>query len=276
MKQTTRASNGFIVTSVSEGGGLRLPPEAAGRGHVAVVYDGSLEETIDGTRRRYRQSHVEFWPAGRHAGDIRRTPGSMGLIIEFEAWRLASFIPLFPQPFDPGYVNRAEFGPVLSQVFREFHESDPASTIGLEGALLDMVTQASRWATREAQTPDWLVAAIEIVDRTYRDQISLSTVARSVDVHPTRLAEAFRNAKQMSVGEYIRRRRVDFAVALLAHSDCPIGTIAADSGFYDHAHLTRAFRSVMGMTPLEYRRRTKKALYASAANATGNGTDASV
>jgi transcriptional regulator GlxA family with amidase domain len=50
----------------------------------------------------------------------------------------------------------------------------------------------------------------------------------------------------------------------------PIGRIAADCGFYDQAHFTRAFRKHAGLPPQHYRRN-----YAGGATAdTGRGAKA--
>jgi AraC family transcriptional regulator len=58
----------------------------------------------------------------------------------------------------------------------------------------------------------------------------------------------------VSVGEYVRRERLDWAVAQLTTTDTPVATVAAEAGFADQSHFTRAFKRHTGLTPGRYRR----------------------
>jgi AraC-like DNA-binding protein len=66
------------------------------------------------------------------------------------------------------------------------------------------------------------------------------------------LARQFRIALGTSPHRYLLMRRLDFARARLAIDDSLTG-IAAEAGFADQAHFTRAFRAAFGMTPGRYR-----------------------
>ena len=55
------------------------------------------------------------------------------------------------------------------------------------------------------------------------------------------------------MGEYARRRRLDYARRQLADPDRPLAQIAADAGFADQSHLTRVFKRFTGLTPGQYR-----------------------
>jgi AraC-like DNA-binding protein len=56
------------------------------------------------------------------------------------------------------------------------------------------------------------------------------------------------------VGEYVRRLRLDWATAQLAATDTPLAVLAAEAGFADQSHFTRAFKGYAGLTPGKYRR----------------------
>jgi len=66
------------------------------------------------------------------------------------------------------------------------------------------------------------------------------------------LARQFRLALGTSPHRYLLMRRLDFARARLRESE-ELATVAADAGFADQAHFTRAFRAAFGMTPGRYR-----------------------
>lgn len=77
----------------------------------------------------------------------------------------------------------------------------------------------------------------------------------------TRLAVSVRTLQRLthrhiglSPAAMIRRRRLQEAAQLIRdQSDTDLATIAAELGYADHAHLTRDFRTVLGMAPRTYR-----------------------
>ena len=57
----------------------------------------------------------------------------------------------------------------------------------------------------------------------------------------------------------LRRRRIqEAAEAVRERADVPLADLAAELGFTDHAHLTREFRQVIGITPAAYRARARE------------------
>lgn len=76
----------------------------------------------------------------------------------------------------------------------------------------------------------------------------------------------------VSLGDWIRRERVDAAADLLARPGAArvgIATVAHRLGFADHSHFTRTFRAVRGQTPSQWRRSALAAGAAEDAGAAG-------
>jgi AraC family transcriptional regulator len=57
----------------------------------------------------------------------------------------------------------------------------------------------------------------------------------------------------MTIGDYIRTLRIEWACRELVATDQPIVEIAVQAGFCDHSHMTRVFRRMTGLTPTEFR-----------------------
>ncbi len=74
-------------------------------------------------------------------------------------------------------------------------------------------------------------------------------------MHPARLARGFRRSYGESVGERLRRLRLDAARAALERPGSDLADVAQECGFADQSHLTRAFRKAFGVTPGAFRRR---------------------
>ncbi len=67
---------------------------------------------------------------------------------------------------------------------------------------------------REPRPPRWVTCAQEYVHARFREAPQLGEIARAVDVHPARLARAFRSQLGVSIGTYVRRLRLDWSRAL--------------------------------------------------------------
>lgn len=107
---------------------------------------------------------------------------------------------------------------------------------------------------RERAMPSWLDRAREIVHHDCTGQLSLEAIARAVGVHHVHLAQVFRRTFGFTVGEYVRRLRVERGAAQLLATRRTIADIALDCGFCDQSHFTRVFKVVTSSTPGEFRR----------------------
>jgi len=87
----------------------------------------------------------------------------------------------------------------------------------------------------------------------FQESISLAEVAEFAEVHPVSLARAFRKTYHCTVGDYVRRLRIESACQKLSSSDASLVEIALSSGFSEQSHFSRTFKRLTGLTPSEYR-----------------------
>ena len=138
------------------------------------------------------------------------------------------------------------------RIAREVRESRDA--VVMESMAWELLTAA---ATPDliVDFPGWAQHAYEaIMDRATETRLGVGEVAAEIGVHPVHLARVFRAAWGCSPGELLRWRRVDRAADMLRRSDVPCAQIAAQTGFVDQSHMTRAFRATHGLAPGAYRR----------------------
>jgi AraC family transcriptional regulator len=108
-------------------------------------------------------------------------------------------------------------------------------------------------SARFAAPPTWLPEATEYLRARFRESFRVADVACAVGVHPVHLARVFRLHHGTTVGEEVRRLRIDWAAAELSSSERPLAEIAFDAGFADQSHFTRAFKARTGVPPGRYR-----------------------
>lgn len=89
--------------------------------------------------------------------------------------------------------------------------------------------------------------------------ISLKDISEAVQRNPTYLSREFASYfANLTFGEYIRKRRIEKAIQLLADPTLSLMDIAYLSGFSDQSHFTRIFKKQTGENPSEYRKKVKK------------------
>ncbi len=89
--------------------------------------------------------------------------------------------------------------------------------------------------------------------------LSVRDVAEDIGMHPVSLARAFRRCHGCSILDFIRRTRIMRACRLLDEDILPLSAIAAEMGFADQAHFTRAFRAETGLPPGAFRKLARPA-----------------
>jgi AraC-like DNA-binding protein len=91
------------------------------------------------------------------------------------------------------------------------------------------------------------------VTRHLTEQLSTARIARALRVNPDYLNRAFRKLHQLTITEYIHRRRLADAATLLRDTTQSVEEIASACGYRSVAHFRRVFQRVRGVSPLAYR-----------------------
>ncbi|MFN3210089.1 MAG: helix-turn-helix transcriptional regulator [Roseovarius sp.] len=101
-------------------------------------------------------------------------------------------------------------------------------------------------------------AQMRKVTQRFRDgggrRLSIAQMAGAVNLSESWFSLVFKNTTGMSPHQWQLTRRVEMARDLLIESDLSVADIADRLGFSDQAHLTRAFRQLVGRTPASWRR----------------------
>ena len=146
-------------------------------------------------------------------------------------------------------LSRNSLPELFLRMYYKFREMDDESLKRLEQALLDgrSVTDSDR------RFPQWLERVRNILEQRFAEPFKLSEIAAEAGVHPVHLAREFRKYFGCSVGEYLRRVRIEYACRELMGSDAAVTNIAFAAGFADQSHFSRTFKRLCGTTPGRYR-----------------------
>jgi AraC family transcriptional regulator len=127
-----------------------------------------------------------------------------------------------------------------------------------EALVLHLVRQAPASRPAETVLPEQKIAESRArIDADLGGNLSLARLAADADLSRAHFARVFQHVVHESPHRYVMRRRIERAAELLAHSDVGLREIAQDTGFSSQAHLTQLFRTRIGLTPQQYRRKRR-------------------
>lgn len=90
----------------------------------------------------------------------------------------------------------------------------------------------------------------------FAQPLDLRELADRYHVSRYYLSHAFKQITGYSLKEYLTLSRISYACQLLSGDTASVREIAEASGFHDVSNFSRSFKSVTGMTPSEYRKKT--------------------
>jgi AraC family transcriptional regulator len=242
--------------------GSRLPEHEHTDPFFTYVVRGNYVEQEGGVPRECRRGVVIFHRPNETHSNVVGPQGTASLNVEIgaEAWReLTADMVRARDIVGRALSGHAEW--LALAVWREFHNDDSASALGLDetvamlcGAIRTSVARGEfEPHTRVDRCTEYLRSHPTATPR-------LAEVAQVAGVHPMHLAKLFRKRFGYSMGEFLRRQRIAWACEELARDAGTISSIAARAGFADHAHFTRTFRRIAGCSPSWYRHHLRATL----------------
>ena len=93
----------------------------------------------------------------------------------------------------------------------------------------------------------------ELVHAKMEDDLGLDEMAQSVGLSTAHFARMFRKSTGETPHQFVLRRRVERAKAMLRAPDARVLDVAVACGFKTQQHFAQVFRDVWGVSPTEYR-----------------------
>jgi len=233
---------------------LTLPRHCHSQAYVTFVIEGAFCEHYENSTVTCRPGAIRFLPTGEaHQNEIE--PHLRCLHISADGSVLEELDRHSVVPQRPAEISGLTATWLTHRLYSEFRRDDTASAIAIEGLILEALAEITRAETTPETTPvpRWLKHATDIVESRFLERLSLADIASEVGVHYVHLSRQFHKYNRCTVGELIRRRRVQHASHLLANSRTPLAEIALMCGFSDQSHLSFIFKRYMGISPSKFR-----------------------
>jgi len=228
--------------------------------NLVFTISGSLTQSMSSRTTLLTPSALMYVPAGEmHATNFGPGGASCFFVAMNAEWVDKRFDNAKIDGSEPRIIGGASYlQSVVLKMYEEFRQPDELSDVIMEGALLELF---GRWFREGKLTsreiPGWLRTVRNLLHDSFRESISLEDLSQTVGVHSSHIAREFHGAYGLTVGEYIRKLRVDFVSAQLRNPNrkqIPLTDLALQAGFSSHAHMSSVFKRVTGMTPSQYQK----------------------
>lgn len=100
-------------------------------------------------------------------------------------------------------------------------------------------------------------ASVEYIEKNYPNNIDLKKLANIEHYNPNYYTEWFKNNIGMSPSDYIKKLRINKSKELLINTGLSILQIGESVGYKYNSSFTRAFKDIEGITPNEFRIKSK-------------------
>jgi AraC-like DNA-binding protein len=121
--------------------------------------------------------------------------------------------------------------------------------------VMDMVASSGN-LNSQGNTPDnlrFVRQVMDVVDSSISDVPSIRELSERFYVGHTYLCETFKSVTGMTIGTYVRKRRLELAKSLLRKHDLSVKQVARRVGFETMGGFAASFKQSEGMTPRQYR-----------------------
>lgn len=219
-------------------------------GDVSFEVEGTVYPLVPGgvvITRPYESHHCLYHSEKlhRHFWMLFSAAGNEALFPRFFARELGKDNLLLPAP-----EEKEEMFAICHRLAAGGEE--PLAAYRLFFRLMEILFHAAPLAPEKAGG-DVFLCAVDYIDRHFREELSVSDVARACFVSVNTLEVHFRRRMRLTPTAYLRKKRLAAAVRLLSEGES-VSAAAAGSGFPTASALIADFKKCYGTTPLRYRR----------------------
>ncbi|MBZ1515380.1 helix-turn-helix domain-containing protein, partial [Leuconostoc mesenteroides] len=96
------------------------------------------------------------------------------------------------------------------------------------------------------------------IDRNITQSLTLSDIARNLHMPLKELNPLFKSKYNITINQYIRRKKIDISKSLLYATNLSFQDIATFVGFNSQSYFITTFKAIVEQTPSDYRKCNKK------------------
>ena len=255
-------STGKIVKSLNNGGVIlstaHYPVEECSQGmhyhenpHICFLLQGSDIESRGNLVYERKTGDVFFYHSGEKHASVSRKDVSKHTNIEFGKAFLTKY-GVTESQINAAVKDNLDAKFLILKMQQEMLIDDDRSYLSIRTLLLELIDHSKR--SYYDSPPGWVRILDDFLNDKWNEPISLNDVSVAAEMHPVTISKYFRKYFSATLGEHLRKLKVNRSIPLIKNTRMSLTEIAFHCGFADQSHFTRNFKQLTGFLPREFRK----------------------
>lgn len=153
----------------------------------------------------------------------------------------------------------------FSNIVNEYNSNEPGRELCLRALLADLLIYISRLQDiyhdkkEPSESKQVIISQImRFINENYEKKLSLQDIADHIGYNRNYLCTFFKKNSNLTITEYINVIRIKHSQEYLKQTDMSVTDISSLCGFECLSHYGRVFKSIIGCSPLQYRKKTSQ------------------
>ena len=235
---------------------LPQPEHAHVNPHLTFLLQGGTEEKWNNGIFERLAGDIVYYPAAKPHQNLQTLAGSKNINFEFDAsFFKQNNITESAIEKAAGKIQATKF--ILLKVYKETMFGDPCSDESIRMLLLYLLEGPNRLSKKGSANkphPGWIGKIREYIQDRWNEPVTLQDLSLAAGVHPITISKHFPRYFACTLGEHLRRIKIERALALVKSTSRPLTEIAFECGFADQSHFIRVFKATTGFIPNDFRK----------------------
>jgi AraC family transcriptional regulator len=216
------------------------------------VLNGGCQEVRKGYIHESRPGDLLYFEKGIIHKNSRYTQYSRNFNLELSDKWLTDYDVQFKIEPAGFALRKCDFKFLFIRLYDEFLNQDSASSVSMNNILLQIM--GNKIHEIRSGTPSWVPKIKEFLYDNWATNFTLKELSAIVGIHPVTISKNFTRYFGCTLGEYIRKIRIEKAIGMIRTTNLTLTDIAFTCGFADQSHFIRTFTKYTGTLPLHFRK----------------------
>lgn len=220
--------------------------------HITFIVSGGNREQRKHAELEASPGSVMIYNSGELHRNLNTLHPSKNINIEIEDVFFINHS-LDPSSFQTLSPENPEVGPSALKSYRECLVDDANSILAIHAILLNLLNPHGQDRMSHARPP-WVRRVKDAIHDRWDEKLSLKDLSVVAGVHPVTISKNFPKYFTCSLGDYIRRVKIEKSLCLIKQKHTTLTEVAFRSGFADQSHFIRTFKAATGFLPKEFKK----------------------
>ncbi|QKX05847.1 helix-turn-helix transcriptional regulator [Aquimarina sp. TRL1] len=216
--------------------------------HLSLVLQGGSRESRKKEEIQLTPGKIILYNEGElHSNRYTAFP-SKHLIVELKK-DFHKTNSLSPKHFSTSNTANIDIYLNLLNIYNELHLGDIYSAETIDFSF----NQLLKSDQNSSYIPVWMNSLREVIEDRWDEFIPLKDLATIFNVHTVTISRYFKKYYKCTLGDYMRKIKVERAVFFLLNTNKSISEISDICGFTDQSHMIKVFKLYIGFLPNQFR-----------------------